>query len=427
MTNPLKHSEAALCSRFRFLAFVLTLFCTLTTVGLQSANAQTYRVLHNFTGGRDGAFTSMGLTMVGTGNLFGTASQGGQYGYGSTFNMKRAGSAWTFSTIYSFQGGNDGYDPFARVIVGPGGSLYGTTSEGGGGFCNGGGCGTFFNLQPPTAICKAPRCDWTKTILYRFTGFGDGRGLSGDLLFDHSGNVFGTSGGGGDLGGGSVYELTPLGGDWTASAHYDFTESRYGRDPQSGVISDSAGKLYGTTQAAGSHGFGTVFELTPTSSGWALTVLYAFQGSSDGMAPIGGLLFDQAGNLYGTASSGGSGGGGTVFELTPSGGGWAFNLVYSFRGSSGPFAGLTSDAAGNLYGTTVGGGTYQHGSVFKLTPTNGSWVETDIYSFTGGSDGDAPRSIVTLDATGNLYGTTYTGGANDCGGQGCGVVWEITP
>ena len=401
---------------------------------LPAAQAQTYTVLHNFTGAQDGAFPQAGLTMAPTGSLYGTAYQGGEYGYGSVFQLRRSGSGWVFSPIYAFQGGNDGYWPYARVIAGPNGSLYGTTAEGGGGGCNLYGCGTVFNLQPPLAtVCRNVLCGWTKTVLYRFTGFQDGYVPLGDLIFDQTGNLYGTASDGSFPSLGTVYKLTPSYGYWTEDTLHTFTEGSDGTGPNSGVVFDTAGNLYGTTSTGGGGCFGNlcgaVYELSPSGSGWTETILYAFQGGTDGQSPIGGVIFDPAGNLYGTTSTGGAGGGGTAFELSPSGNSWTFNLLSSFSGGygAGPLASLTRDMAGNLYGTTAGAGTYQHGSVFRLTPSGGGWTETDLYDFTGGSDGGSPRSIVTLDANGNLYGTTYTGGAYDCGDEGCGVVWEITP
>lgn len=399
-----------------------------------SAEAQTYTVLHNFTGGRDGAFPFAGMTIGGAGNLYGTASEGGEYGYGSVFQLRRSGPDWVFSPIYAFQGGNDGYWPSARVIIGPNGSLYGTTLEGGGGGCFLYGCGTVFNLQPPLAtVCRSVLCAWTKTVLYRFTGFQDGSTPLGDIIFDRTGNLYGTTSNGTFSSSGTVYELTPSFGYWTEDTLHTFTNGSDGAKPNSGVILDNAGNLYGTAAIGGGGCFGNVcgmiFKLSPSGSGWTETILYAFQGGSDGQSPLGGVIFDQAGNLYGTASTGGAGGGGTVFELTPSGSGWTFNLLYSFSGGyeGGPNASLSWDTAGNLYGTTTGDGTYQHGSVFRLAPSDGGWTETDLYDFTGGTDGGSPRSIVTLDVNGNLYGTASTGGAYDCGEEGCGVVWEITP
>jgi uncharacterized repeat protein (TIGR03803 family) len=189
------------------------------------------------------------------------------------------------------------------------------------------------------------------------------------------------------------------------------------------VIFDRVGNLYGTTVAGGAYSGGLVFQLTPSGSGWTETILHNFQGPSDGTFPIGGLIFDQAGNLYGTTS--GNGGTGSVFELSPSQGGWTFTLLHDFtpiRGLSGPYAGVTMDAAGNLYGDTLGG-AYGYGEIFKLTPEgNGSWTYTDLYDFFGAEDGSMPYGKVLVDNNGNLFGTASEGGAH-----GAGVIWEITP
>jgi len=151
-------------------------------------------------------------------------------------------------------------------------------------------------------------------------------------------------------------------------------------------------------------------------------VLYTFQNGSDGGLPFAGLIKDQLGNLYGATSSGSQGGGGTVFEMMPPGNSWKFSALYGFSGTGGPQGNLIMDQAGNLYGTTTNDGMFGQGSVFKLTPSGGDWTETDLYSFTGGSDGANPYSNIVFDANGNLYGTAYNGGAN-----GMGVVFEITP
>jgi len=396
-----------------FLIFVL-LFITLTA---QPAQAQTFNVIHTFTGAKDGGFPSAGLTLDKGGNLYGTASGGGT-GYGTVYQLKHKGSNLVFNPLYSFAGGTDGNGPAARVMFGPNGTLYGTTVGGGNGY------GTIFNLRPSPRACTTALCPWTETVLYRFTE-GAGGWPVGDLVFDQAGNIYGTT----YLPGGVVYELTPSGGGWTESVLYSFSGSD-GQSPESGLIFDSAGNLYGTTYAGGLSGVGTVFEMSPLGGGWTEKVLYSFQGGSDGAAPFAGLIFDPSGNLYGATSNGGQGGGGTVFKLTPSGGSWTYSLIYSFAGNKynycGPLGTLVMDGVGNLYGTTYCDGAYGLGNVFKLTPSGNSWTYTSLHDFTFGSDGGAPICNVVFDANGNLYGTTRYGGDNqDCGP--CGVVWEITP
>ncbi len=403
-----------------FLLFVLV-FMTLIA---QPVQAQTFTVLHNFTGGVDGANPNAGLTMDKAGNLYGTALFGGSsgcygYGCGTVFKLTQKGSGWVFSPLYSFQGGNDGYWPDARVIIGPDGSLYGTTPDGGSGSN-----GTVFNLKPPVTACKTVLCSWTETVLYSFTGGSDGAIPRGDLVFDQAGNVYGTTQWGGAGGGaawGTVYKMTHFQGTWTESVLYTFTNSPDdGGNPWSGVILDNAGNLYGTTTTDHYNSAGVVFELTPSGSGWVENALHWFTGGSDGKTPSG-LIFDQLGNLYGTASRAGSDGGDLVFELTPSNGNWAFNVAYSFHDNCEGGGSLVMDATGNLYGRTSCGGAYGYGSVFKLTPSGGGWTYTSLHDFTNGSDGRWPSEPV-LDSVGNLYGTAYAGGA-----YAYGTVWEIMP
>jgi uncharacterized repeat protein (TIGR03803 family) len=391
----------------------------------QSAQAQTYTVLYNFTGGQDGAYPEAGLTMDRSGNLYGTAYEGGASNRGSVYKLAHRGGGWVFSPLYNFTGQEDGGAPIAGVVFGPNGTLYGTT-EFGGHDC-GEGCGTVFNLRPPATICKTILCPWTETVTYGFNGSGDGANPGyGDLTFDQAGNIYGTTYfGGNNNADGVVYELTPANGGWTESAIHTFNGTSDGANPYSSVIFNAAGNLYGTTFAGGAHGYGTVFQLTPSGSGWAENTLYAFQSSTDGGKPFGGVVFDNAGNLYGATSSGGAGSGGTAYELMPSNGSWIFGLLYSFTGSAnlpGAYDSLTMDAAGNLYGTTTKDGAHAAGSVFKLTPANGGWTETDVYDFASGSGGAVPYGSVLIDTSGNLYGTASAGGAN-----GYGVIWEITP
>ncbi len=402
----------------------LALVLVFTAINASTAQAQTYQVLYNFTGGQDGAYPEAGLTMDRGGNLYGTAYQGGGTNRGTVFKLARKGSGWVFSPLYSFTGREDGGAPIARVVFGPDGSLYGTT-EFGGRNC-GVGCGTVFNLKPPATVCKSALCSWTEIVIYAFSGSNDGANPGyGDLTFDQAGHIYGTTYFGGNDAQGVVYELAPSNGSWTESATYLFTGANDGGNPYSSVIFDEAGNLYGTAYAGGAHGYGTVFQLTPSGSGWTENTLGAFQSASDGGKPFGGVVFDNAGNLYGATSSGGTGSGGTAYELMPSNGSWTFSVVYGFTGSAylpGPYGSLAMDARGNLYGTTNKDGTHGAGSVFKLTPSSGGWTETDLYDFANGSEGAIPYGSVLIDANGNLYGTASQGGAN-----GYGVVWEITP
>jgi uncharacterized repeat protein (TIGR03803 family) len=186
------------------------------------------------------------------------------------------------------------------------------------------------------------------------------------------------------------------------------------------VIFDKAGNLYGTASQGGLSGAGVVYQLTPTDSGWTESILYNFSGGSDGGSPTG-QVFDQAGNLYGATALGGSGGGGTVFMLSPSGSNWTYTLLHSFKGSEGPMTSLSIDASGSLYGTTYLDGAYGLGSVFKLTPSNGGWIFTSLHDFTG-VEGYLASSTVVFDARGNLYGETWAGGAHRDG-----TLWKITP
>jgi len=429
----LRPQSATVAILLMLLFFLLVLLLVLLTP--QPAQAQTYQVLHNFTGGADGAVPEAGLTMDQAGNLYGTANTNGAGGWGTVFKLSHKGSAWVFNPLYSFAGGNDGAGPFDRVIFGPDGSLYGTTYYGlGNGCAEGHGCGTVFDLKPYLTTCRTALCGWQETVLYSFTGGGDGaHPFLGDLIFDRAGNLYGTTLYGGAYGQGEVFELAASNGGWTESVLYSFTGGSDGAVPYTGLIFDNVGNLYGTTSFGGdlgcdvyNEGCGTVFQLTPSGSGWTENVLYSFQNRNEGGYPWGGLIFDQAGNLYGTTVLGGTGNGGTAFELTPSKGAvpWAFELVYGFSGDGnyGSVGGLAMDPSGNLYGTTLEDGAYGAGSVFKLTPSSGGWTYTSLHDFTGGSDGMGPVSNVTFDVEGNLYGTAELGGA-----YGNGVVWEITP
>src|SRR5271167_2273777 len=385
------------------------------------------QVLHSFNGG-DGYWPFAGLIFDAAGNLYGTTYVGGAYGEGTVFELTpAAGGGWTERVLYSFcsqRSCTDGETPGAGLIFDAAGNLYGTTSGGGTGTY----FGTVFELTPTAGG------GWMEQVLHSFNG-GDGYWPFAGLIFDAAGNLYGTTYVGGAYGEGTVFELTPAaGGGWTERVLYSFCSQRSctdGETPGAGLIFDAAGNLYGTTSGGGTGTyFGTVFELTPTAGGgWMEQVLHSFNGG-DGYWPFAGLIFDAAGNLYGTTYVGGAYGEGTVFELTPAaGGGWTERVLYSFCSQRSctdgetPGAGLIFDAAGNLYGTTSGGGTGTYfGTVFELTPTaGGGWMEQVLHSFNGG-DGYWPFAGLIFDAAGNLYGTTYVGGA-----YGEGTVFELTP
>lgn len=392
----------------------LLLFLTLTAEPLQG---QTFSVIHNFTGGRDGADPWAGPTLDRAGNLYGTTFEGGSQncgaGCGVVYKLAHHGSSWVLDPLYSFTGGGDGAYPTGAVTLGPDGTLFGTdwgeTSA------------TVFNLKPQPMACSTVLCPWAETVIYRP---GEGSYPYSGLVFDSAGNLYGTTYEGG-FGWGTVFEVTPSGGSWDGTPIYGFYGLGDGGYPSPSVALDSAGDLYGTTVFGGNNGLGTVFELTRSGSDWTKTILYSFQGQNDGQGPTGGVVFDGAGNLFGGTLAGGTGGrGGTVYELSHSNQGWKLTILhaFTFSGNGGIRSNLTIDGSGNIYGTTVGDGAYGQGSVFKLTPSGSGWSFTDLHDFTGGSDGGSPLGGVAVDARGNLYGTASQGGS-----YGQGVIWEITP
>jgi uncharacterized repeat protein (TIGR03803 family) len=270
----------------------------------------------------------------------------------------------------------------------------------------------------------------TEKVLYTFGSSPDANGPVSGLAFDTAGNLYGTTASGGAHSAGAVFELTPgSGGKWSERVIYSFAGGKDGMVPLGGVIVDAAGNLYGTT-SRGALGSGTVFTLIPGAGGkWKLKVLHTFHGTTGGV-PSAGLISDTAGNLYGTTAEGGSHGVGSVFELVPgTSGKWAFKGIHSFNNNghdgTDPLAALTLDAAGNLYGTTYAGGAHTYGVVFQLTPgSNGTWTEKILHTFNAGNghDGAAPDAPIVIDSNGNLFGTTSGGGKD----RFYGVVFELT-
>ncbi len=411
---------------------VCLILITLVASISPAAHAQTFSVIHAFTGvPGQGGFPYAGVT-IRRGVLYGTTQN--TFDYGTVYLMSRTGSQWNFSTIFDFDGGNGGDSPMARVVFGADQHMYGTTTGGG----NLGGGGTVFKLTPQASICLSVGCPWNENVLWNFNAFSyDGGRFAGhgDLVWDQQGNIYGTTSGGGNNDEGVIYELSPSGNGWHQSVLYSFGDLPDGREPYGGLIFDNEGNLWGTTAFGGANNQGTIFKLTNMPGvGWQKTTVYTFQRATDGSDVEGGLVMDSSGNFYGTTADGGSGVGGTVFELSPSGDMYTFKVLYSFSGYyfCGSRASLTMDAAGNLYGTTHCDGAYQSGNVFKLTNTPNGWVYSSLYDFSGGSDGNEPDGVVSLDSDGTLYGTTERGGSVDgsCSKltpAGCGTVWMIKP
>jgi uncharacterized repeat protein (TIGR03803 family) len=401
------------------------------------AAAYRYQVLHAFCplkGCPDGSGPYGGLLMDVAGNLYGTASFGGANNAGAVFELRlnAARPGWTETVLYSFcsrANCTDGATPYAGLIMDRAGHLYGTTLTGGGGISRG---GVVFELTR-----NPGRTTWTETVLYSFcseSNCADGSGPAyGRLLMDPAGNLYGTTQNGGNAAGdGVVFKLTRAAGRWRETVLWTFC--RLGRPcvdggvPQAGLIMDKSGNLYGTTLRFGSANSGVVFKVTPHRSE---TVLYDFS-SSVGADPVAGLIMDGSGKLYGTTTAGGAQGQGSVYELTPAGATWKARLLYGFcartlcADGAQPWAGLTLDGAGNLYGTTELGSAHGHGVVFQLAPFAASptgFIEKVLYAFCSQRncpDGSDPIGDVIRDRFGNLYGTTVSGGAN-----GDGVVFEL--
>lgn len=397
-----------------------------------AAQAQTFQVLHNFTGGTDGAGPLDGLTIDRNGNLYGTASAGGNRGYGCTssygftgcgtvFELARSGTGWILRPLYDFKGGNDPGNPGDGVAFGPDGALYGVTNSAGG-CSNYNVCGNVFRLAPPPTFCASFRCSWQETVLHQFTGQPDGSYPANRVLFDPSGNMYGLTDFGGTGNIGATYELTRSGGSWSESVIYSFTENSQGYGvyfPGGSMAIDPAGNLYAAAACSTTLScfYGAVFQLQPLQSGWTLNELYDFNGYN-GYEP-GGVIRDSSGNLYGATFGDGGNQSAAVYELSPSNGGWNYTQLYNYGGfGEANTAVLVMDSAGNLYGANSITG---YGSIFKLTPSGNGWIFSTLHTFSG-PDGEGATGTLVLDGNGNLYGTTVKGGA-----YGYGVIWEITP
>ncbi len=384
------------------------------------------RLLYSFRGGSDGKVPESGLIADKKGAFYGTTYFGGNPGGGTVFKLTPDLRKYSESVLYTFQGGSDGYTPAAGVIMDTSGALYGTTQSGGKNY------GTVYKLTPSAS-------GYTESVLYAFGGGTDGDTPDAGLIVDAKGALYGTTDRGGNSAGcasqagcGTVFRLTPQGSKYSESVIYSFQGGTDGGNPRySGLITDRNGALYGTTLGGGaSDGCGTAFKLTPQGTNYRESVLYRFQGGSDGCWPEAGVIMNTNGALYGTTSGGGGGGCngygcGTAFKLTPNGKQYRESVLYSFQGGSdgaSPLAGLIMGASGALYGTTYHGGFLGVGVVFKLTPSGGSYTESVLHSLDDKpNDGSEPAASLFAGARGELYGTAVLGGA-----AGAGTVFKLT-
>jgi uncharacterized repeat protein (TIGR03803 family) len=337
----------------------------------------------------------------------------------ATLAWASGAAADTCKAIHVFTGTAGGAGPTGNLTFDAAGNLYGTTFEGGGSACGGRGCGVVWKLRPN------PKGTWTVSILHVFTGADGANPYLAGLTFDAAGNLYGTTSNGGTDGRGVVFKLAPNpDGTWTESVLHSFTGAD-GNAPQSALIFDAAGNLYSTTDGGGADQEGVVFKLTPNSDGtWTENVLYSFTGYGDGSNPNAPVIFDAAGNLYGTTFAGGGEESGVAFKLAPNPDGtWTESVIYSFFVYVYPKVGLIVDAAGNLYGTAGYGEGYYHGVVYELKPNpDGTWTYSVLYGFTGHADGGNPSAGLIFDVIGNLYSTTFGGGYANYG-----VVFKLTP
>ena len=370
------------------------------------AHAQTFTVLYTFTDTTQGEQPDAGLIADSAGNLYGTTQYGGTAGgFGTIFKLDSSGNE---SVLYSFSGTPDGEDPYAGLVADNAGNLYGSTLFGG----TNGGFGTVFRLNTHSQL----------TLLHSFASDPDGADPYGTLVGDRQGNGYGTTRFGGSGGGyGTVFKL---GRNGQLTLLHSFSGTPDGEDPEAGLIVDAAGNLYGTTVYGGTAGgFGTVFRVDHKTG--ALRLLHSFSGTPDGENPYAGLAVDSAGNGYGTTKYGGTAGGyGTVFKIDRTG---KFSLLHSFAGNPdgvNPLGPVIVDHQGNVYGTTYYGGSNGYGSVFKIDTTG---TLTILHSFDYSPDGAYPTGALLLDSAGNIYGTASQGGDSNCGFFGCGTVFKITP
>ena len=398
-------------------------FAALIVFLLIASSWASEKVLHNFgITGADGEQPFGGLILDHKGNLYGTTYSGGGLSMGTVFEMTPNGSGgWTTVVLHNFGQDKDGVHPEAGLVFDADGNLYGTTYAGGSR-----GFGTVYEMSPDGSG------GWAEKVLHNFGSGLDGYEPEAGLILDGSGNLYGTTYNGGSHSFGVVFEMSPKGsGGWDEKVLHNFGAARFdGTNPWASLVFDGTGNLYGTTSAGGSASVGTVFEMTPNGGGrWTETVIHSFGIGDDGNSPEhDSLILDGMGNLYGTTFYGGGFNKGTAYKIGPNGGGggWTETIIHNFgRSTDGqsPYSGLIFDGSGNLYGTTGFGGSNNKGTVYKISPNgSGGWTETVLHNFGSGSDGNEPIGGVILDGAGNLYGTTYNGGSHTWG-----TAYEVIP
>ncbi|MGA8535740.1 MAG: choice-of-anchor tandem repeat GloVer-containing protein [Candidatus Tumulicola sp.] len=429
---------------------------------MQPSNVGQESTLYVFQGKPDAGGAFGGLLAGSNGEFYGASFQGGTKNRGAVYQVSSSGAE---QVLYSFKGGSDGSGSESDLIAGSGGVLYGVTLYGGSNStCPiSYGCGTVFEMVPNGS-------GYSEHVLYAFKGPPDGVSPIGSLLLDKSGALYGTTNYGGTattatcisvlgVGGcGTVFKLTPAGSGFSEKILYSFQGGSDGENPKGTLIADAKGALYGTTQfgggtsgcypiSTGDTSCGTVFKLLPSG---AEKILYRFQGGADGGNPRAALLDGKSGGdkrprpLFGVTQFGGSTtacnyGCGTAFELMPAKSGYTERIIHNFSITPGDGHGpsdqdgLIADASGDLFGTTISGGKGGSikcgcGTVFELTPSGSGYTETLLHSFKGAPEGWSVRASLTADASGTLYGTTFLGGDKQsrCHAR-CGVVFKVSP
>jgi uncharacterized repeat protein (TIGR03803 family) len=382
-----------------------------------------------------GIFPLGPLTADQQGNLYGTTFNGGipalpknncdqdDNGCGVVFKLSPNGSGgWNYSVIYEFKGAPlDGQDPADTLAIDTAGNIYGTTYYGGSALG-----GTVYELTPNGDGTYAEKA------LYNFTGDPSGTSLDGYLpsgvILDAAGNLYGiTTYGGAFMQRGTAWKLSPnANGGWTEQILHSFGSGTDGQNPRTALLLDAAGNLFGVTTGGGAYNSGIVFELSPSGGGWTEAVVHEFGSPGDGCHPSALLISDGAGNLYSTTGS--CAVYGTVFELSPSAGGYTEKIIHYFLNpSSGAYPGpVVFDSHGNLYGVTSQGGQYNYGTIYRLTLSGSHWLESAVHNFTGNQDGAYPMYGVIVGPTGHLYGTAPYGGSASTF-SGYGVVFEYQP